>query len=150
MSIYPILAPGTISPVLTPALSFVLGSGIHLQIQNRLPWQTMLFIVRCCKITHRCKPVSSAVRGSDFLLVTRTIFVGAVYRDARCSQAYVDPDTGVTSRCCWAIGHLRVFLVRRTRVARILVSTPRMVGKLLIMGDSAVRLLVTLRARSAW
>jgi hypothetical protein len=42
------------------------------------------------------------------------------------------------------------FLARRTRVARILVSTPRMVGKLLIVGDSAVRLLVTLGARSAW
>ena len=36
--------------------------------------------------------------------------------------------------------HLRVFLARRTRVARILVSTPRMVEKLL----------VTLGARSAW
>ena len=46
--------------------------------------------------------------------------------------------------------HLRVFLARRTRVARGLVSTPRMVEKLLIVGDSAVRLLVTLGARSAW
>ena len=46
--------------------------------------------------------------------------------------------------------HLRVFLARRTRVARILISTPRMVEKLLIVGDSAVRLLVTLGARSAW
>ena len=45
---------------------------------------------------------------------------------------------------------LRVFLARRTRVARILISTPRMVSKLLIVGDSAVRLLVTLGARSAW
>jgi hypothetical protein len=41
---------------------------------------------------------------------------------------------------------LRVFLARRTRVARILISTPRMVEKLLIVGDSAVRLLVTLGA----
>jgi hypothetical protein len=48
------------------------------------------------------------------------------------------------------VSHLRVFLARRTRVARILISTPRMVGKLLIVGDSAVRLLVTLGARSAW
>jgi hypothetical protein len=46
--------------------------------------------------------------------------------------------------------HLRVFLAHRTRVARVLVSTPRMVEKLLIVGDSAVRLLVTLGARSAW
>jgi hypothetical protein len=46
--------------------------------------------------------------------------------------------------------HLRVFLARRTRVARFLISTPRMVEKLLIVGDSAVRLLVTLGARSAW
>ena len=35
-------------------------------------------------------------------------------------------------------------------MARILISTPRMVEKLLIVGDSAVRLLVTLGARSAW
>jgi hypothetical protein len=48
------------------------------------------------------------------------------------------------------IPHLRVFLAHRTRVARVLVSTPRMVEKLLIVGDSAVRLLVTLGARSAW
>ena len=48
------------------------------------------------------------------------------------------------------VPHLRVFLARRTRVARILISTPRMVEKLLIVGDSAVRLLVTLGARSAW
>jgi hypothetical protein len=48
------------------------------------------------------------------------------------------------------VSHLRVFLARRARVARILISTPRMVEKLLIVGDSAVRLLVTLGARSAW
>jgi hypothetical protein len=48
------------------------------------------------------------------------------------------------------VPHLRVFLARRTRVARFLISTPRMVEKLLIVGDSAVRLLVTLGARSAW
>jgi hypothetical protein len=35
-------------------------------------------------------------------------------------------------------------------VARIPVSTPRVFSKLLIVGDSAVRLLVTLGARSAW
>jgi hypothetical protein len=45
---------------------------------------------------------------------------------------------------------LRVFLARRTPVAGILISTPRMVEKLLIVGDSAVKLLVTLGARSAW
>jgi hypothetical protein len=33
---------------------------------------------------------------------------------------------------------------------RVLVSTPRMVEELLIVGDSAVRLLVTPGARSAW
>jgi len=38
----------------------------------------------------------------------------------------------------------------RTRVARIPVSTPNDVLKLLIVGDSAVRLLITLGARSAW
>jgi hypothetical protein len=48
------------------------------------------------------------------------------------------------------IPHLRVFLARRTRVARISVSTPKDVLKLLIVGDSAVRLLITLGARSAW
>ena len=47
-------------------------------------------------------------------------------------------------------GDLRIFLARRTRVARVLISTPRMVQKLLIVGDSAVRLLVTLGVRSAW
>jgi hypothetical protein len=35
-------------------------------------------------------------------------------------------------------------------VARILVLTPKGVLRLLIVGDSAVRLLVTLGARSAW
>jgi hypothetical protein len=35
-------------------------------------------------------------------------------------------------------------------VARIPVSTPRVFSKLLIVGDSAVRLLVTLGTRSAW
>jgi hypothetical protein len=35
-------------------------------------------------------------------------------------------------------------------VARILISTPRMFLKLLIVDNSAVRLLVTLGARSAW
>src|SRR5277367_4608000 len=48
------------------------------------------------------------------------------------------------------VSHLRIFLARRTRVARILISTPRMVEQLLIVGDSAVRPLVTLGARSAW
>jgi hypothetical protein len=43
--------------------------------------------------------------------------------------------------------HLRIFLARRTRVARIPVSTP-IVLRLLIVGDSAVRLLVTLGERS--
>ena len=37
-----------------------------------------------------------------------------------------------------------------TGVARILISTPKDVLKLVIVGDSAVRLLVTLGARSAW
>jgi hypothetical protein len=45
---------------------------------------------------------------------------------------------------------LRVFLARRTRVARVPVSTPRMFLKLLIVGDSIVRLLITLGACSAW
>jgi hypothetical protein len=47
-------------------------------------------------------------------------------------------------------GHLRVFLARWTRVARIPISTPRMFKSYLIVGDSAVRLLTTLGARSAW
>jgi hypothetical protein len=45
---------------------------------------------------------------------------------------------------------LRVFLARRTRVVRLPLSGPKDVLKLLIVGDSAVRLLVTLGARSAW
>jgi heme oxygenase len=46
--------------------------------------------------------------------------------------------------------NLRAFLARRTRVTRIPISTPRVVLGLLIEGDSAVRLLVTPGARSAW
>jgi hypothetical protein len=38
---------------------------------------------------------------------------------------------------------LRVFLARRTRVARVPISTLRMFLRLLIVGDSAARLLVT-------
>jgi hypothetical protein len=61
---------------------------------------------------------------------------------------HLDFRTGeLSNRPAW---HLRVFLARRTRVARIPVSTPRMFLRLLIVGDSAVRLLVTLGARSAW
>jgi hypothetical protein len=45
---------------------------------------------------------------------------------------------------------LRVFLARWTWVARVPISTPGMFQSFLIVGDSAVRLLITLEARSAW
>src|SRR6266516_748880 len=57
----------------------------------------------------------------------------------------------------WTVGlrngpsvYLRVFLARRTRAVRLPISGPKDVLKLLIVGDSAVRLLITLGARSAW
>ena len=49
-----------------------------------------------------------------------------------------------------ALLHLRVFLARMTRVVRIPLSALRMILRLLIVDDSAVRLLITLGARSAW
>jgi hypothetical protein len=57
------------------------------------------------------------------------------------------PMIRVNRRAC---RFLQAFLARRTRVTRIPISTPRVVLGLLIVGDSAVRLLVTLGARSAW
>jgi hypothetical protein len=55
-----------------------------------------------------------------------------------------------TSRMSISPSTFTSLLARRTRVARIPISALGMVSKLLIVGDSAVRLLVTLGARSAW
>ena len=46
--------------------------------------------------------------------------------------------------------NLRVFLARRTRVARILGIDTKDVSSFLIVGDSTLRLLITLGALSAW
>jgi hypothetical protein len=50
----------------------------------------------------------------------------------------------------WVLHNLRVFLARRTRGGENPCIDTKDVLKLLIVSHSAVRLLVTLGARSAW